>query len=66
MRVQENTRPLDKRRERGDIRDDRKGLLIGGDRSCFLAAESTADSRGDQAIVLYEAQVEELVDGPFD
>jgi hypothetical protein len=65
MRVQENTRPLDKRREQGDIRDDRKGMLMEGDRSCFPAVESTADSRGDQATVLYEAQVE-LADGPLD
>jgi hypothetical protein len=40
-------------------------MLMGGDRSCFPVAESTADFRGDQAIVLYEAQVE-LVDGPLD
>ena len=58
-------RPLDRRRERDDIRDDGKGMFMGGDRSCFPAAENTADSRGDQATVLYEAQVE-LVDGPLD
>jgi len=40
-------------------------MLIGGDRSCFPAVESTADSRGDQATILYIAQVE-LADGPLD
>jgi hypothetical protein len=40
-------------------------MLMRGDRSNFPAAESIADSRGDQATVLYEAQVE-LVDGPLD
>jgi hypothetical protein len=40
-------------------------MLMGGDQSCFPTAESTADFRGDQATVLYEAQVE-LVDGPLD
>jgi hypothetical protein len=40
-------------------------MLMGGDRSCFPAVESPADSRGDQATVLYEAQVE-LADGPLD
>jgi hypothetical protein len=49
---------LDRKRERGDIRNDGEGMFMGGDRSCFPAAENTADFRGDQATVLYEAQVD--------
>jgi len=56
MRVQENTRPLDKRRERGDIRDDRKGMLMGGDRSCF-PADSGLQGRSSNSTIRSSSRV---------